>query len=57
MTDNITDQPDRTMISQGKMQCNVIHHRPKYAPKERQTVKAAIEKQLFAVFCKYTHPQ
>jgi len=56
MTDNITYQIDRSMISQQKMQFNVINRRPKYAPKERQTVKSEIEKQLFAVFCKYVRP-
>lgn len=53
MTNNVTYQLDRSIISQQKMQFNVINRRPKYAPKERQTVKAEIEKQLFAVFCKY----
>ncbi|MDD3795528.1 MAG: hypothetical protein PHE06_06100 [Lachnospiraceae bacterium] len=56
MTDNITYQLDRSMISQQKMQFNVINRRPKYVLKERQTVKAEIEKQLFAVFCKYVRP-
>lgn len=53
MTDNIIYQLDKSIISQQKMQFNVINRRPKYAPKERQTVKAEIEKQLFAVFCNY----
>ncbi len=56
MTDNITYQIDRARISEQKMQFNVINRRPKYSIKERQTVKAEIEKQLFAVFCKYACP-
>lgn len=56
MTDNITYQIDRSMISQQKMQFNVINRRPNYALKERQTVKAEIEQQLFAVFCSYACP-
>lgn len=56
MTDNVTYQLDRSTISQEKMQFSVISRRPKYAPKERQTAKAEIEKQLFAVFCKYVRP-
>lgn len=55
MTDNIIYQIDRGRISQQKMQFNTINRRPKYSIKERQTVKAEIEKQLFAVFCKYGH--
>lgn len=53
MNDNITYQIDRSAISQQKMQFTVINRRPQYALQERQTVKAEIEKQLFAVFSKY----
>lgn len=56
MTDNITYQIDRATISEQKMQFNVINRRPKYSSKEKETVKAEIEKQLFAVFCKYACP-
>lgn len=57
MTDNITYEiSDRSRISKEKMQFKVINRRPKYSPKERQTVKAEIERQLFAVFCKYVCP-
>lgn len=56
MTDTITYQIDRAIISEQKMQFNVINRRPKYSIKERQTVKSEIEKQLFAVFCKYACP-
>lgn len=56
MTDNITYQIDRATISEQKMQFNVINRRPKYSSEEKETVKAEIEKQLFAVFCKYACP-
>lgn len=56
MTDTITYQIDRAIISEQKMQFNVINRRPEYSIKERQTVKSEIEKQLFAVFCKYACP-
>lgn len=56
MTDNITYQIDRATISEQKMQFNVINRRPKYSSKEKETVKAEIEKQLFAVFYKYACP-
>lgn len=51
MTDNISYQ--KAKISKDKMQFNVIHRRPKYASKDKEIVKAEIEKQLFAVFSKY----
>lgn len=53
MTDNITYQINRAKISEQKMQFNIINRRPKYPAGEEKTVKAEIEKQLFAVFCKY----
>lgn len=53
MTDNISYQIDNAKISKDKMQFNVIHRRPKFASKDKETVKAEIEKQLFAVFSKY----
>ncbi len=53
MTDNISYQIDKTKISEGKMQFNVIHRRPKVESKDKETVRAEIEKQLFAVFSKY----
>ena len=53
MTDNITYQIDKATISEQKMQFHIINRRPKYPAKEKETVKAEIEKQLFAVFCKY----
>lgn len=56
MTDNIAYQIDKAKISQQKMQFNIINRRPKYSSKEKETVKAEIEKQLFAVFCKYARP-
>lgn len=56
MTDNIPYQIDKGKISEQKMQFHIIHRRPKYQAEERETVKAEIEQQLFAVFCKYTHP-
>lgn len=56
MTDSITYRIDRATISEQKMQFNVINRRPNYSSKEKETVKAEIEKQLFAVFCKYACP-
>ncbi len=56
MNDNITYQIDKAKISQQKMQFNIINRRPKYPGKKRETIKAEIEKQLFAVFCKYACP-
>lgn len=56
MTDNILYLTDKAKISQQKMQFNVINRRPKYSLQEEETVKAEIEKQLFAVFCKYVQP-
>lgn len=53
MTDNISYQIDKAKISKDKMQFNVIHRRPKFTSKDKETVKAEIEKQLFAVFSKY----
>lgn len=53
MTGNITYEIDKDRISEQKMQFEIINHRPKYQPQEKETVKAEIEKQLFAVFCKY----
>lgn len=53
MIDNIIYEIYKSRISQEKMQWNVINRRPKYSTRERQTVKAEIEKQLSAVFCKY----
>lgn len=53
MIDNVTYQIDRAKISEEKMQFNVINRRPVYSVNERQTVKAEIENQLFAVFLKY----
>ncbi len=56
MTDNVIYQIDRARISEQKMQFNIIHRRPKYSSEERETVRAEIEKQLFAVFSKYARP-
>ncbi len=56
MTDNMLYLTDKSKISQQKMQFNVINRRPKYSLQEKETVKAEIEKQLFAVFCKYGQP-
>ena len=56
MTDNITYRIDRAKISEQKMQFNIINRRPKYPAGEKETVKADIEKQLFAVFCNYARP-
>lgn len=53
MTDNTAYQMDVARISEQKMQFDVVNLCPKYAEKQKQTVKAEIEKQLFAVFCKY----
>ncbi len=53
MNDKIAYQIDKAMISQQKMQFNVINRRPKYSSEKKQAVKTEIEKQLFAVFCKY----
>ena len=53
MTDNIAYRIDREKISEQKMQFNVINRRPKYHPKEEEAIKSELEKQLFAVFCKY----
>ena len=53
MTGNITYEIDKDKISEQKMQFEIINRRPKYQPQEKETVKAEIEKQLFAVFCKY----
>ena len=53
MADNISYQINKAKISKDKMQFNVIHRRPKFASKDMKTVKAEIEKQLFAVFSKY----
>lgn len=52
MIDTITYQIEKNKISQQRMQFNVINRRPRYSLQERQTVKAEIEKQLFAVFCR-----
>lgn len=56
MTDNMVYQIEKTQISEQKMQFNIIHRRPQYQTKDKETVKAEIEKQLFAVFCKYARP-
>ena len=56
MTDNMTYQIDKDSISEQKMQFCIINRRPKYPKKEKEAVKAEIEKQLFAVFCKYARP-
>lgn len=53
MTDNISYHIDKAKISEDKMQFNIIHRRPKFATKDKETVKAEIEKQLYAVFSKY----
>ena len=53
MTDNITYQIDNAKISEQKMQFNIVNRRPKYPAKEKEAVKAEIEKKLFVVFNKY----
>ncbi len=53
MTDNISYQIEKVKLSEDKMQFTVIHRRPKFALKDKETAKAEIAKQLFAVFCKY----
>ena len=56
MTDNVNFQIEKAKISEEKMQFNIIHHRPKYQTKEKEAVRAEIERQLFAVFYKYARP-
>lgn len=56
MTDTIAYQIDEAQISEQNMQFNIIHRRPKYQTKEKEIVKAEIEKQLFEVFSKYVRP-
>lgn len=53
MTDNITYQIDIAKISEQKMQFHIVNRRPKYPAKEKEAVKAEIEKKLFLVFNKY----
>ena len=56
MSDSFSYQIDKKYIPQEKMQFTVINRRPVFSPEEKETVKAAIEQQLFAVFCKYARP-
>lgn len=53
MADNVTYQISKSTISEQKMQLTVIHRRPKLSSKEKETAKAEMQKQLFAVFQKY----
>ena len=54
MIDKSIDQPGSEKISEGKMQFTVVHRRPPYPEREREAAKAELERQLFAVFSKYT---
>ncbi len=53
MLDSFNYRTNKEKISQDKMQFNIINRRPKFSPQKKETAKAEIEKQLFAVFCKY----
>lgn len=53
MNDYTVYLTDNTKISRQKMKFDVIDRRPGYSSQERKLVRAEIEKQLFAVFCKY----
>lgn len=53
MTDNITYQMKQDKISEQRMQFVITNRRPDDPIKGKETVKAEIERQLFAVFCKY----
>lgn len=57
MMHNLTYQitEDTVPISEQKMYFNIIHRRPRYPAAEQESIKAEIEKQLFAIFCKYEH--
>lgn len=53
MSDSISYRIDKEFISQEKMQFAILNRRPVYTTEDRKAVKAVIEQQLFAVFCKY----
>lgn len=53
MTNPITYEIYRAKISIERMQFNILNRQPIYPTAERQAAKTEIEKQLFAVFCKY----
>ena len=57
MTDNITYQVDKDSkaISEQKMRFDIVNRLPSYPAAEKESVKADIEKQLFAIFCKYEY--
>ena len=55
MMNHITYQiiEDPAPVSEQKMHFNIIHRLPQYPAAEKESIKAQIEKQLFAIFCKY----
>ena len=57
MINNITYQitEDTVPVSEQNMHFNIIHRLPKYPAAEKENMKAEIEKQLFAIFCKYEY--
>ena len=57
MINNITYQitEDTVPISEQKMHFNIINRLPQYPAAERESMRAEIEKQLFAIFCKYEY--
>ena len=42
-------------VSEQKMHFNIINRLPQYPAAERESMRAEIEKQLFAIFCKYEY--
>ncbi|MCI8584538.1 MAG: hypothetical protein HFI92_01330 [Lachnospiraceae bacterium] len=57
MISNIAYQitEDTAPVSEQKMHFHIIHRLPKYPAAEKERRKAEIEKQLFAIFCKYEY--
>ena len=57
MINNITYQinEDTVPISEQKMHFNIINRLPQYPAAEKESMRAEIEKQLFAIFCKYEY--
>lgn len=55
-TNKITYQLESTTIIKDNMKCVIVNRRPQYSQRDKQAIKADIEEQLYAVFCKYAHP-
>lgn len=51
--DNLSYRVEKDTLSSKKMLFTVINFHPNYSSNDEKLVKANIEKQLFAIFCKY----